>query len=68
VQFSDAIVLSFRGTVYQELARLKKPTDRIFGASVVQGIGSGNDVLVLMNDMLLAVTVGNAPKAQADDE
>ncbi|EJD52940.1 hypothetical protein AURDEDRAFT_110780 [Auricularia subglabra TFB-10046 SS5] len=66
VQFSDALVLSFKNSEYQELARLKYATDRIFGFALVAG--EKREVRVLLNNMMLGVTVGIAPTLSADDD
>ncbi|KZV86547.1 hypothetical protein EXIGLDRAFT_840672 [Exidia glandulosa HHB12029] len=64
VQFSDALVLSFRESEFQELARLKYAGDRIFGFAL-----NGSEARVLLNNMMLAVTVGSAPtQREGDDE
>ncbi|KAH7107498.1 Non-repetitive/WGA-negative nucleoporin C-terminal-domain-containing protein [Auriculariales sp. MPI-PUGE-AT-0066] len=68
VHFNDALVLSFRDSTYQELSRLRNPGDRVFAANVVSAGSSGKDVRVLLNNMLLAVTVGTAPKQDLDDD
>jgi nuclear pore complex protein Nup133 len=67
VHFNDALVLSFRDSDYQELARLRNPNDRVFAAGVVASSATGKDIRVLLNSMLLAFTVGSVPSRDFDE-